>query len=562
LNNNYFKKIFIVLILFFPLLVYSQVELVAPSHPVYSYLKRMQLIDVIKEYNSANLPLSREKIAGYLKVIDSLKPNISNTDRKILDDYKIEFEYDMYRDTKNSIHLFKKSAEFPLFQNKKQKYLYFWSDSNATYFFDGLGMLSQRMSTGDSLGKHSITLGELGLRMRGTLFNSLGYYIRVSNGQRLGGTMRDVNFAYTTDPKLKANNKFSTEGKNFDSYEGYLRFRTNSEWLSITAGKEAMLNGFGYVDKMFISNNTAPFPFLKIDLKYKALGYTFFYGSLKGDSLGVDMQWKSIASHRFDVQPVDFLRFGIFESIIISSTPFSFDYLNPISFLISSDLNTGSSTSYKNNTVAGIDMEILPVRKLAVQATLLIDDLNFSTITKDDNTSNDNKFGWQVGAIWTDAFTIPDFTACVEYTRLNPFIYSHRSNKNTYSNWGMSLGHALPPNSDEIAAKLTYNLTNRIKFELLYQHQRSGEGIVFDSLGNVIINYGGNVNRGDGDFLQKNTFLQGNRINRDILTLNLLFEPIKQYYFEIKLFYRLTDLKYIGKKQKDYYAWLTFRLDY
>jgi len=68
--------------------IYSQVELVPPSHPVYDYIKRMQLLGVIEDYNSSVIPLSREQIANYINIINDNSNSLSGTDRKILKRFK------------------------------------------------------------------------------------------------------------------------------------------------------------------------------------------------------------------------------------------------------------------------------------------------------------------------------------------------------------------------------------------------------------------------------------------------------------------------------------------
>jgi hypothetical protein len=279
--------------------------------------------------------------------------------------------------------------------------------------------------------------------------------------------------------------------------------------------------------------------------------------------LGIPIQSKNIASHRLDVKFANQFKVGFYESVIISNVPFNFKYLNPVSFLTSADLNTTVQETTADNTLLGFDLEYLPVKNLALQGTFLIDDINLSSLFKNDYTSNDNKFGYQIGTLWTDALMIPNLNFAVEYTRMDPFVYSHRSNKSTYTNWDLPLGHALPPNSDEVAFKLHYDLTNRIKIDFIYQFQRSGEGILFDSTGKLLVNYGGNINRGDGDYyIQKNIFLNGNRINRNLFTVNFVFEPIKQYFMELKYQFKALDLKYLNKKTNDNLYWITLRIDF
>jgi hypothetical protein len=553
------KTSFFVLLILYTQKICSQVELVSASHPVYEFLKRMQLMGIIKEYNSSLIPISRSEVSSYLKKIESSE-YLSKTDKKILQDYKIEFEYDLNNTLKNSTSIEKEFDKISFFGNKKQKYLYNYVDSNATLFIDFLSDISYR-SLQDDLGNHSIVLGDLGFKFRGTLYNKIGYSVGFIGGQKLHGQNSDLIFAVENEPVLKANTNFLSGNNYFEYFNGYFRYQAKNNWLSLSLGREAINCGFGYIDKLFLSNNTVPIDFLKLDLNYKKINYTFTYGSIKGDSLGTDLKSKNIAFHRLNIRFSDIFKMGYYEAVIISNNPFSFVYFNPVSFITSADLNTGAKETSKNNTLMGFDFELNPVKNVVLQGSLLIDDINFSTMFKNDYTSNENKIGYQAGTVWTNAFKIPDIDLTVEYTRLNPFIYSHRSNKDSYTNCGLSLGHALPPNSDEIAVKLNYNKSNRIKLNLLYQFQRSAQGIYYDSTIKRIINYGGNINRGDGDYLINNTFLLGDRINRNIFTAHLILEPIKQYLFEFIYQYRFINLIYMSKRSKEYYFLANFKIN-
>lgn len=541
--------------------LHSQVELVPPSNRVYGFLQRMHAMNFIPDYNPGNIPISREEVVSYLKIIDSNLVKISSVDKKLLADFKIEFQFEFYGNTKKTTSLFKEIKH--AFSDDKQKYLYDYSDSNATLFLDGLGSISQRGSSGDSIGTNSILLGELGFRLRGTLYNSVGYYLRASNGQKLSGDSNDVTFARYTDPRLYAQYKFSYEQRNFDTFEGYLRFRTNQNWLALTVGRNPVYQGFGFIDRLYLSNNTVPFDFIKLDLAYKAVSYSFIYGSLRGDSLGKPLDSKNIATHRLDINFSKAFRLGFFESVMIANSPFSFTFLNPISFLTSAELNKASQPGDNNvnNTIIGLDAMVIPVKNLALQGSFLVDDLEFSTLFKSDENIT-NKFAYQLGLLWANAFTLPNLEFVTEYTYLEPFVYTHVSNKTKYTHWELPLGHHLEPNSDEIAVKLNYDITNRLNLNLLYQHQRSANGIETDSAGRVIVNYGGNLNNATGYSYSDPEFLKGNRINRDIITANLTWQFIRQFYIELKYVYRIIDNIYQNRKFNDKYYFATFRIDY
>lgn len=547
----------IVIILFNGNFSFTQVEFVDVTHPVYSYLKRMQLMRIIPSYNSSNIPISRKEIASFLELISKSK-SLTTTDRNLLRDYEIEFEYDIYKTTTSQSSLFGHNGIRNFLNDKLQKHLYYYTDSVKTFFADLNGKLSQRGSDGDSIGKNSFALGEIGFSIRGTFYNSVAYSLKLYNGQTLHGNDSDLIFASMTDKIIFADNEF-LHTRNYTAFEGYLRYATKSDWLSLTFGRTQLNNGFGYIDKLFLSNNAVPFDFGRIDLQYKALKYSFAYGSINGDSVSKPLSSKNIATHLLNINFSDAFKLGLWESVIISDQPFSFTYLNPISFLTSADLSIGKEQTTDNNSLIGIDMEIVPVKNLSLQGSLLIDDLNFGTLGENDSL-NENKFGWQTGILWTNSLNM---NLTFEYTHLDPFVYSHRSNKSTYTNWSASLGHLLPPNSDEIAFKLSYDITNRLRLDILYQHQRSGGGIVIDSSGNLIANYGGNINFGLGDaYLRTNGFLDGTRINRDIITANISWQPVKQFYFDGKFQFRhlrniTDDITY-----DDSYYFAEFRMEF
>jgi len=536
---------------------FTQVEMAEITNPVYDYLKRMQLMKIVPEYNSADIPLPRNTIAGYLTLIRQKSISLTSTDKKILTDLETEFEYELTGSIKNNPGLFAKNGFRNIFNNNKITHLYSYEDSGRTFFADLTGYLSQRGSSGDSLGGRSLLIANLGLKARGTFFDNVGYYFKISNGQVASGNDSDIIFGSATDIILQTDKDLVTK-RNFNYFEGYVRYQTKANWLALTFGRTPLNFGFGYIDKLFLSNNTIPFDFGKLDIRYKALQYTFAYGSLNGDSIFKPLSSKNIATHNININFSESFKLGLWESVIISEQPFSFTYLNPLSFLTSADLSIGKEQTTENNSLIGIDMEVIPFRNFSFQTSLLIDDLTFGTLGKDDSL-NENKFGWQFGALWTNSFNM---SFALEFTHLDPFVYSHRSNKSTYTNHSLSLGHALPPNSDEIAAKINFDLTNRLKFSLLFQHQRSGEGVVIDSKGKLIANYGGNINFGLGDaYLRTNNFLDGTRINRDILTLNLYWQPIRKLYIEGKYQYRIQKIVSDNVSFKDSFYFANLKID-
>ena len=68
----------------------AQVENVPLTYPVYDLLKEMSVKKII-DYNEDNPNLSRFEVANFLKTINSKKAQLSKTEIKLLNKFKVEF---------------------------------------------------------------------------------------------------------------------------------------------------------------------------------------------------------------------------------------------------------------------------------------------------------------------------------------------------------------------------------------------------------------------------------------------------------------------------------------
>ncbi len=113
----------------------------------------------------------------------------------------------------------------------------------------------------------------------------------------------------------------------------------------------------------------------------------------------------------------------------------------------------------------------------------------------------------------------------LEYARVDPFTFSHRSINASYTTFGAPVGYDLQPNSDRVAFQARHWFSPRTFVRLDLDYTRHGENFL-DSTGNIqaaedpnypgsgilvaVGNVGGDMLRGDGDGLAGNTFLRGN----------------------------------------------------
>jgi hypothetical protein len=540
----------------------AQRELVPVTNPVYQFLFRQELRGAIHGFEWGMLPLSRKEIAGYL---DSLQARVAAGERlpaaddAWLRDLRVEFSYDMHRSLESSSALIPGFQFTGIFNDDRQKYLYAYTDSTASVFMDGFADWSYRVGNDQTPDPHFASLGEIGIRVRGTLFDRLGYYIQASNGVQFSGSKE---FGLL-DPRLQANAQFNRDQGFFDFTNGYLRY--DADWLAITFGREQILWGMGYQDRAVISNNSVPFDFAKIDLRSNSVHYSFLHGSLVGaDSNGHTLSAKYIAAHRLEFNIASPVRLGLNEAILYSNQPVSFTMMNPLIFLTSAELSTElpHSGDDAHNSLMWVDLQVMAPRNVRFFGSFLIDDLKFSTVNAHDITRNTNKFGWQLGVVWNDAFTLPGLLLSAEYSRINPFVETHWTNDNSYTTWNLPLGEQLQPNSDAWRFRADYAVSSRLLLSGQIQFQRNGENIIDPVTGEVIFDAGSDFLHGENQLVHTNYFLQGNLAKRTLFTFNVTWQPIRQYFLDLKVFANSIRRPVQGTEQNPVSVWTTVRVDY
>ena len=241
----------------------AQREYVPPDHPVYRFLLRQSMAGRIQGFPWGMLPLSRHDVAAFLRSLGSGDgaAGLSDVDQGILRDYAVEFSYDLGDSLSRSSSFLPAFRVADVARDDSRKYLYAYTDSLTAFFIDGLGSLERIWSSGDSWGRAGATLGEIGVRFRGTLADKVGFYLQAVNGSLLSGS-HDITLL---DHRRLANRKYNwDERKFYDLTTGYLRY--DAGWFGVTLGREQMLWGAGYGDRAVFSANTVPFDYLRIEL--------------------------------------------------------------------------------------------------------------------------------------------------------------------------------------------------------------------------------------------------------------------------------------------------------
>ncbi len=537
---------------------YGQAENVPAGHPVYAYLKRLEVKGLIERYRDVVLPLGRREVGELLTEVRGHRAKLSSAEQGWLDDFLAEFRYDIVGSMEGIHSLISSSEPSPgaalaLEFANREKFLYAFADSNVSLFVNGLLDFDLRRITGDALDRQHAEYIQAGGRVRGTALGRIGYYFQATNAQFWGS--REL---LERDPQISQSYGIRTaDAKNFDFSDGYVRY--DGRFFSVQLGHERVLWGYGQDQKMVLSDNVRPFDFIRADVQYKAIKYTFLHAWLLGSESTIHFALpfdtsaefsepviadKFFAGHRLELGFPGLFDFGFQEMYIYSNRSVDLAYLNPFILLESAQRARGE----RDNGLWAFDIKTHFIPGLELHGTMLYDDIHvpdfFSKKWYD-------KYAWQAGMVYADAFTIPNTTLMVEYTHVEPWVFGHeRSRDNSYTSLGAILGPAMGPNADSWFIRMDFLPARNLFLSARVTIARKG-GNVFDSLGTLVRNVGADAlmpHRVTDS--QTKAFLDGVLANSSRIEFLATYEFINQMWLDFRYgFDELENTARGGRKQ-------------
>lgn len=528
----------------------AQVENVPVSNQVYEFIDRLGVRGILPAASSTMVPMSRAEVARLLLEASGKRAGMSGAEAAYLDKFLREFAREIETGPAsgagggaaaadsavragsprspgdwNPAGLFNGSPAGD-FLSDREKYLYYYADSSVSLYLEFLGSLEYRTGDGDTWDGAEAAYETHGFRARGTIKNRLGYYAQVTNGTLWG----DHDFAMA-DPRLRSNFKFNEDDSPyFDFAEAYLR--ADLSWFNLEFGREFLKLGTGYSDRLVLSDNAPAMDLLKLDAHFGAVRYQFVHGSVlmepaftQGLPEDDPLQYvnKYVAFHRLEVSAFGFLNAAFSEAVVYDRTAPDWAYLNPLIFLKSAEHSLGD----RDNTMLAFDLEFFPFGGYKFFGGLFVDDVDFSKLGTD---WWGNLFGWQGGAYAADVAGIRDVDLHVEYTRIDPFVYTHRLAGNAYTNGEFGLGHRIGPNSDEWLVRVVARPAASLRGSAGFRYLRHGANVVEDGV--LVFNAGGDILAGhreeDGDTSE---FLAGVLTTTRSLELRAWYEPVTNLTF-------------------------------
>ncbi len=500
-------------------ILYAQVEDVQVVHPVYDFLLHAETRGFLPHYSHASLPLPRNQVIEALKMIRAHYDELDNWEKSTLLRFETEFEI---VDRTNAVVFYSSSDSNEVLSSRMfgndEKFIYHYKDSATNVNILPLGSIDYMRSIEESRSDY-VLLGNLGLRLHGTIGGVLGYYLQATNGTVISGKK----YVALEDRKLSRNVKFAYLNSDFDFSESHVRFEYN--WFYASIGRETRLLGSGINQRLVLSSNAPPEDALSVGARFGSFEYRYTHSSLLALSesdfeFGVRafIPQKYSATHRFALKP-KWGEIAFWESVIYSDRNPDLAYLNPLSFF----KNLEHSLHDRDNSMMGGDITIRPFDGLQLKGSYLLDDIIFGEIGKGFWS---NKSAYNAGFI----FALPGaIDVGAEYARVEPFTFSHFNKQNSMTNDSVLYGTYLLPNSDEFSLLIHWWWGNRYPVSVKFAYMRHGRNI-YDSNGNLIKNVG-------ADPLQTNrsedpryvTFLAGDKLYLSTLELRAGWEIIRGF---------------------------------
>ena len=250
---------------------------------------------------------------------------------------------------------------------------------------------------------------------------------------------------------------FKTDAYDFPMAEANLSITPN-KFFNLNLGYGRNFIGDGY-RSLLMSDGASPYPYFKLNTTFWKIKYTNLYTWLKDvrTDVTVDRTYatKYVASHYLSLNVTNKWNLGFFESVVWANTNnrgFDMSFVNPIIFYRAVEI---SSSSRSGNALLGLTSKYKLNNQVNFYAQFLLDEFSLKDIKAGDKSWK-NKYGYQLGAKYYNAFSIKNLLLQAEYNNVRPYVYAHSEAITNYGHNNQSLGHQWGGNFREFVAIARY----------------------------------------------------------------------------------------------------------
>lgn len=293
-------------------------------------------------------------------------------------------------------------------------------------------------------------------------------------------------------PGIGIAKSFKSDSYDIPSAEANISYTPNKTFnLQLGYGRNFIGDGYR---SLITTDGISPYPYFKINTTFWKIKYTNTYLFLKDvrPEVTEDRTYKTkfMANHYLSWNASKRLNIGFFESVVWANTNgrgFDASFLNPIIFYRSVEF---ASSARSGNALLGLTGKYKVNNQVNLYSQFLLDEFSLGDI-KDGDNSWKNKFGYQFGAKYFNAFNIENLLVQAEYNHVRPYVYAHSDPLTNYGHSNQSLGHQWGGNFREVIAIARYHKGRYFADAKVTFGTR---GLDFNTAADTL-NYGGNIYR-------------------------------------------------------------------
>lgn len=251
---------------------------------------------------------------------------------------------------------------------------------------------------------------------------------------------------------------FKENSYDFPVSEGYIAYKPN-EFFVFQTGQGKNFIGDGY-RSMLISDTASPYPYFKITTSFWNIQYTnlwMWMADIRREAV-VDNAHprKYVASHHLSINIGKKLNLGLFEAAITSTSrtgTVEMDFMNPLIFYKSLEIARGADAG---SSVIGMNSSYKFSKSFSMYTQFVLDEFTLEEI-KAQKGYWANKYAFQIGAKYFDAFKIENLYLQLEYNMVRPYTFSHGDPIYNYGHYGEPIAHSWGGNFREATFIARYN---------------------------------------------------------------------------------------------------------
>jgi hypothetical protein len=394
-----------------------------------------------------------------------------------------------------------------------------------------------------------------------TVFESQGRFADYFN--RYAESIRPAGGNPAIIPGVGIAKDFKTDSYDFPLADANITFTPNKFFdLQLGYGKNFIGDGYR---SLLATDGASPYPYFKLNTTFWKIKYTNTYMWLKDVRPEVTLErtyaTKFMANHYLSWNVSNRLNLGFFESVIWTNTNnrgFDASFVNPIIFYRSVEFASSARTG---NALLGLTSKYKLNNSVNLYGQFLLDEFSLGDIKKRDNSWK-NKYGYQLGVKYYDAFGVKNLLVQAEYNHVRPYVYSHSDPITNYGHNNQNIGHQWGGNFRELIAIARYHQGRYYADAKLTAGTR---GLDFDTTDDQF-NYGGNIYK---DYDLKRPFDSGVKVGQGNKTTIVIADLQAGYLVNpatnLKVFgsyiYRNFDpTKNTATTFKESTSWFTFGL--